>query len=80
MNTTESASYFLFTLLWSGLKYPQTAAALGFAWVIGRVFYTLGYSTGQPEKRSWGFLSSASFMSLGGLSAWSAIQIILEQN
>lgn len=80
MNTTENASYLLVTLLWSGLRYPQTAAALGFAWVFGRVLYTIGYTSGEPKNRNWGFFGSIAYMALGGLSAWSAIQLILEQN
>lgn len=31
--------------------HPIYAAALDLAWVVGRVVYTLGYSTGFPEKR-----------------------------
>lgn len=29
----------------------QVAAGLGAAWVVGRIFYTLGYSTGDPQGR-----------------------------
>jgi hypothetical protein len=34
-----------------GLAYPVTAAIVNAAWVVGRVMYTLGYSTGDPKKR-----------------------------
>ncbi|KAL5533942.1 hypothetical protein ACEPAG_402 [Sanghuangporus baumii] len=37
-------------LLVTGLKYPYLDAALGNSWVVGRVLYTLGYSTGDPER------------------------------
>ncbi|KAL5533961.1 hypothetical protein ACEPAG_421 [Sanghuangporus baumii] len=50
-NTLEHAPYVLYSLLVTGLKYPYLGAALGTSWVLGRVLYTLGYSTGDPEKR-----------------------------
>lgn len=37
-----------------GLRFPITAAALGTIWNIGRIIYTLGYSTGDPSKRTPG--------------------------
>ena len=38
------------SVLVTGLKYPHVAAGLGTAWFVGRVLYTLGYSTGDPAK------------------------------
>ena len=35
----------------TGLKYPYVAAGLGAVWACGRVLFTLGYATGDPEKR-----------------------------
>lgn len=43
------------------------AAALGAVWVVGRVFYTLGYSTGDPQARLPGGL--ASWLAFAGLMA-----------
>jgi glutathione S-transferase len=37
-----------------GLAFPVPAAGLGFAWALGRVIYALGYSTGDPKKRTPG--------------------------
>jgi glutathione S-transferase len=34
-----------------GLAYPLTAAIVNAVWVVGRIMYTLGYSTGDPKKR-----------------------------
>lgn len=34
----------------AGLLYPVTAAALCGTWVFARILYTIGYSTGDPEK------------------------------
>ncbi|EJC99659.1 membrane-associated proteins in eicosanoid and glutathione metabolism [Fomitiporia mediterranea MF3/22] len=49
-NTLESVPHVILSVLVTGLKYPHLAAALGGAWVIGKVLYTIGYSTGDPNK------------------------------
>ncbi len=49
-NTLEAVPHTLFTILFSGLRYPTLAIALGSIWVFGRTIYTLGYSTGEPAK------------------------------
>ncbi|KAK9866784.1 hypothetical protein WJX84_004341 [Apatococcus fuscideae] len=33
-----------------GLYHPITAASLGVAWAIGRIAYTIGYSSGDPSR------------------------------
>lgn len=33
-----------------GVKYPVLAASSLAMWVIGRVAYSIGYSTGEPDK------------------------------
>jgi hypothetical protein len=38
----------------SSVQYPKIAAGLLGAWVAGRFFYTLGYSTGNPANRNGG--------------------------
>ncbi|KAI8458015.1 hypothetical protein BY996DRAFT_6874574 [Phakopsora pachyrhizi] len=50
-NTLETLPFFLFSLLFSGLRYPRFSASCGAIWVLGRVVYTLGYNTGDPSKR-----------------------------
>ena len=40
----------LFTILFSGLRYPTLATALGSLMVFGRFIYTMGYATGDPAK------------------------------
>ncbi|EJC99660.1 uncharacterized protein FOMMEDRAFT_112727 [Fomitiporia mediterranea MF3/22] len=49
-NTLESAPHVILSTLVTGLKYPYLAAALGGTWIAGRFFYTIGYSTGDPDK------------------------------
>lgn len=51
---------FLALLVVAGLKYPITAAAAGAVYLIGRIVYFAGYSSGDPQKRLRG-----SFMYLG---------------
>lgn len=50
-DTLEVLPHVLFGALFSGLVYPVAAASLLFCWVVGRVLFTYGYSTGTPSKR-----------------------------
>jgi glutathione S-transferase len=50
-NSLEIQPVFLALLILSGLGYPATAAALGASFLLGRVFYIKGYSTGDPARR-----------------------------
>ncbi|KAF9527740.1 hypothetical protein CPB83DRAFT_855545 [Crepidotus variabilis] len=55
MNTLETLPViWVFTLV-TAAKYPHLAASALFTFVIGRIFYTRGYSTGDPTKRSGSF-------------------------
>lgn len=63
-NTLEQLPTFLTTQILLCLVYPVPAAALGMIWNAGRVFYALGYSSGNPCKRKPGFIIS-SLASLG---------------
>ena len=49
-NTLEVVPHALFTILFSGLRYPTAATALGSLWVFGRIIYTMGYATGDASK------------------------------
>jgi glutathione S-transferase len=51
---------FLALLVVAGLNYPITAAAAGAVYLVGRIVYFAGYSSGDPQKRLKG-----SFMYLG---------------
>ncbi|KAI0337938.1 membrane-associated proteins in eicosanoid and glutathione metabolism [Trametopsis cervina] len=50
-NTLEFLPQIYVSTLVIGLKYPLTAAALCGFWSVGRIFYTLGYTTGDAAKR-----------------------------
>ena len=53
-NTLEQLPVFFALLILGGLKTPLLAATLGALFVVGRVLYFLGYSTGDPKKRMRG--------------------------
>ncbi|CAJ0847206.1 12292_t:CDS:2, partial [Entrophospora sp. SA101] len=42
------------TLTIGGLKHPIISAVAGGVWIIGRIAYAVGYSTGEPDKRHRG--------------------------
>ncbi|GAQ88578.1 glutathione S-transferase [Klebsormidium nitens] len=64
-NTLESYPAFLAFLLLSGSAYPITASVLGAVWIIGRLFYSLGYYTGNPNNRHRGSFHWFAFWGLG---------------
>ena len=53
-NTLEGYPAFLSLLLLGGLGYPVVSSIFGMIWVTGRVFYSLGYYSGDPKKRLQG--------------------------
>jgi glutathione S-transferase len=76
MNTLEQVVMFL-PVLWLATIYPvlsgYLAPGLGLIWVIGRVFYSLGYMA-AAAKRSSGFLIAG--IALLGLLVLSIVGII----
>jgi len=73
-NTLEQTVMFL-PLLWLATIYchEQYAAYLGYAWLVGRLWYVFGYIA-EAGKRSMGFLISAiAQLGLLGMSLWGII-------
>ncbi|KAM5532236.1 hypothetical protein V8D89_014075 [Ganoderma adspersum] len=64
-NTLESIPMILTGTLITGLKYPVVAASLCGVWTFSKIFYTIGYSTGDPKKRLLG--GNSLFGALGTL-------------
>ncbi|PWN90352.1 membrane-associated proteins in eicosanoid and glutathione metabolism [Acaromyces ingoldii] len=64
-NTLELTPTFLVSTLLAGLSAPRVATVLAATWLVSRVFYTLGYTTGNPKKRTPGALLG--FVGLVGL-------------
>ena len=52
-------------VLVTGLKYPRFAAGLGGVWFVGRILYTIGYTSGDPAKRNTLSLGAAGLSTLG---------------
>ncbi|KAI0796353.1 hypothetical protein BC629DRAFT_289787 [Irpex lacteus] len=72
-NTLEVLPQVYVSTLLVGLRYPILAASMCGFWTISRVFYTLGYSTGDAKKRTGiisvaGNLSTTFGLLLGGSS------------
>ncbi|KAF8952237.1 Microsomal glutathione S-transferase 3 [Entomortierella lignicola] len=67
-NTLEGFSSYLVTLLLAGLNYPIPAAVLGSVWILGRIFYFYGYTTGNPGSRQMGAFGHIGGIGLLGLS------------
>jgi glutathione S-transferase len=53
-NTLENYPQFLLLLMVGGLQYPRISAAAGVIYLLGRIAYAVGYSTGEPDKRKYG--------------------------
>ncbi|KAN0062878.1 hypothetical protein ACQY0O_004699 [Thecaphora frezii] len=80
-NTLESLTSFIFLVLFSGLSYPRYTAGFGAAWVVGRIFYMVGYNTGVPRNRLFGVLfSSLSMLGLLMMATYSSFTLVALAN
>jgi glutathione S-transferase len=71
MNTLEQVAMFLPVLWVATIHYDAMIAAyLGYAWLVGRLWYIVGYVR-AADKRSMGFLVGAlAYLALLVLSLW----------
>ncbi|KIO29469.1 hypothetical protein M407DRAFT_242577 [Tulasnella calospora MUT 4182] len=78
-NTLEYLPTTLFTLLFTGLRYPMFAACTGAAVTAGRILYTIGYISGGPSGRYGlgGGVALVGSLALFVGSTWSAIQMVM---
>jgi len=53
-NTLENYPQFLLMLGLGSIKYPLISSIGGAIWLLGRLAYFHGYSSGRPEKRQYG--------------------------
>ncbi|KAF8588480.1 membrane-associated proteins in eicosanoid and glutathione metabolism [Ramaria rubella] len=75
-NTLEVLPFTLFSLLVSGLKYPTVATGFGVVWLLGRVLYTSGYTTGDPKKRARGIIGNVGLLGLLLTSSYYAGELV----
>ncbi len=57
-NTLEQLPFYLSLLFAGGVRHPCVAAGAGAAFLLGRIIYSMGYYSGQPEKRVPGAIFS----------------------
>ncbi|CAO1623208.1 unnamed protein product [Jaminaea pallidilutea] len=78
-NTLESLPSYAISLIVAGLRFPRLAAGLGATWLIGRVLYTIGYSSGDPSARTKGAIpSSLALISLQIAATVGVVQHLME--
>jgi len=65
-NTLENYPQFLLMLGLGSIQYPLISSIGGAIWLLGRVAYFHGYSSGQPEKRSYGAFAYIGFFTMMG--------------
>jgi glutathione S-transferase len=77
-NTLEVLPTVLTTTLLTALQWPTFAASALGVWSAARVLYTLGYVTGDPDKRNTrgGFMGSISMLSLICSASYSVFKLV----
>ncbi|KAF9179782.1 Microsomal glutathione S-transferase 3 [Haplosporangium sp. Z 767] len=76
-NTLEGFSSYLISLMIAGVRYPTAAAGLGLVWCLGRMAYSYGYTSGDPNKRTMGAFGHIGDLGLLGLNAKIAYDMIM---
>ncbi|KAI9023070.1 hypothetical protein CLU79DRAFT_835043 [Phycomyces nitens] len=67
-NTLEAFPLYTILLFIGGLEHPKISSAAGLFWVFGRIFYSRGYVSGDPEKRRRGGFGAIGLFTLLGTS------------
>ena len=75
-NTLEILPVFNTLLLVGGLHYPEISAGAGVVFLLGRIVYAQGYSTGDPAKRTRGAFAYLGVLALLGTSATTIYNLI----
>ncbi|KAF8948645.1 Microsomal glutathione S-transferase 3 [Haplosporangium gracile] len=75
-NTLEGFTSYMVSLMLAGARYPVAAPALGLIWCAGRLAYSYGYTSGDPNKRMYGAFGHIGDLGLLGLSIKMAFDMI----
>ncbi|KAL9549806.1 hypothetical protein MBANPS3_005025 [Mucor bainieri] len=75
-NTLEILPVYNTLLLVGGLKYPEISAAAGVVFLLGRIVFTSGYTTGEPAKRTRGAFGYLGLIALLGTSVASVYSLV----
>ncbi|KAG0273428.1 Microsomal glutathione S-transferase 3 [Linnemannia exigua] len=75
-NTLEGFTSFMVSLMIAGARYPVAAPVLGLIWCAGRMAYSFGYTSGDPNKRMYGAFGHIGDLGLLGLNAKMAFDMI----
>ncbi|KAK0532283.1 hypothetical protein OC834_002669 [Tilletia horrida] len=76
-NTLEVLPSYIISTLIAGLKAPRAASLLGATWLLSRILYTRGYTTGDPRKREPGAIPGfVALLGLYGVAIWSLYDLI----
>ncbi|KAH9950992.1 membrane-associated proteins in eicosanoid and glutathione metabolism [Amylocystis lapponica] len=79
-NTLEQMPAVLAATTLIALNYPVAAAALCGFWTFARVLYTIGYSTGEPDRRNFmraAQMNEGAFIGFLVGSSWSVAKLLL---
>jgi glutathione S-transferase len=75
-NSLEVLPLFSTLLLVGGLKYPEISAGAGLLFLLGRMVYASGYSTGIPSKRNRGAFGYLGLLTLLGTSVMTVYNLV----
>jgi len=76
-NTLETIPIVLIMTLITAVKYPVPAAAACGLWSFSRIIYTLGYTTGEPKKRSRGNVGYIGLIGLLGGATYTVFDLLM---
>lgn len=75
-NTLEVYPVFLVLLLIGGLQYPRLVSLCGMLWILARIVYAKGYSTGDPSKRNRGAFGYIGLLTMLGSTVSFALHLL----
>ncbi|XP_065192963.1 glutathione S-transferase 3, mitochondrial-like [Sycon ciliatum] len=75
-NYLEGLPLFLTTGLIGGVSHPLKATAFNLIYLLGRLVYSHGYYTGDPDKRRFGGFMYIGFFGNIGLTIYTALSLL----